>query len=456
MKIKSVFLAAILTAVLCINGNVFAVLSGGGTQTNPYLIQSRADFDEFANPANSAIYWTTYVYTKLMCDPNLSGTTYTQAVIAPDTDSSDYWGFQGTVFDGIFEGNGHIISNLTIASTQDHIGLFGYFGQYAQIRNLGVENVNITGRNYVGGLAGCSGFGKLTACYATGSVSGTDYYAGGLVGKGWSGALTDCYATCSVSGTNGVGGLVGNSWGSLTACYATGSVSGTSCVGGLAGEDRSLLITGCYATGSVTGNEDVGGLVGFHCYGSLTASYATGSVSGNSNVGGLVGFQNASSITNCYSAGAVSGIGQSSSLGGLLGKNWGSLTGCFWDIQTSGLNYSAGGTGKMTADMKKLLTFTSPPDSWDFTNETTNGTNDYWRMCTEDVDYPRLNWQSTDGDLACPNGVNMEDLNYYVGWWLMNNCTPTNNYCGGADINKTGMVNLVDFSIFAENWLEGI
>ncbi|MCX5637013.1 MAG: hypothetical protein NTX52_04880, partial [Planctomycetota bacterium] len=313
MKIKGVFLAAVLTAVLCFSGNVFAVLSGGGTQVNPYLIQSRADFDEFANPANSAIYWTFGVYTKLMCDLSLSDTTYTQAVIAPDTDSSDYWDFQGTLFDGIFDGNSHIISNLTIASTQDHIALFGYFGQYAQITNLGVENVNITGRNYVGGLVGCSGFGKLTACYATGSVSGTDYYAGGLVGKGWSGALTDCYATCSVGGTNRVGGLVGDSWGTLTACYATGSVTGTTNVGGLAGEDRSLLITGCYATGSVSGTESVGGLVGFHCYGSLNACYATGSVSGTYYVGGLVGFQNASSITNCYSAGSVSGIGQSSS-----------------------------------------------------------------------------------------------------------------------------------------------
>jgi hypothetical protein len=455
MKNASVFFAAILTAVLCINGNVFAVLSGGGIQANPYLIQSRADFDEFANPANAATYWAVGVYTKLMCDLNLSDTTYTQAPIAPDTDSSAS-DFQGTVFNGIFDGSGHVINALTLTtSTKDFSGLFGYLGFYAQIRNLGVENVNIIGRSWVGGLAGCSGFSKLTACYATGSVSGIGWYIGGLVGKGWSGALTDCYATCSVGGINYVGGLVGDSVASLNACYATGSVTGTDCVGGLAGYNSGSL-TACYATGSVTGNEDVGGLAGFHTYNSLTACYATGSVSGTYYVGGLVGFQNSSSITNSYSAGLVSGIGSYSSLGGLLGKNWGSLTGCFWDIQTSGLTYSAGGTGKSTADMKKLLTFTSPPDSWDFTNETTNGTNDYWRMCADDVDYPRLNWQSTNGDLACPNGVNIGDLNYYVGWWLMNNCALTNNYCGGADINKTGMVNLEDFAILAENWLAGI
>ena len=104
MKSKGVFLAAILTAVLCFSGNVLAVLSGGGTSINPYLIQSRLDFDEFANPANSATYWASGRYTKLMCDVNLSDTTYTQAVIAPDTSTSP--DFQGAQFTGVFNGNG--------------------------------------------------------------------------------------------------------------------------------------------------------------------------------------------------------------------------------------------------------------------------------------------------------------------------------------------------------------
>jgi hypothetical protein len=45
MKIKGEFIAAIIVAVLCISGNVFATLSGSGTEANPYLIQSRGDFD---------------------------------------------------------------------------------------------------------------------------------------------------------------------------------------------------------------------------------------------------------------------------------------------------------------------------------------------------------------------------------------------------------------------------
>jgi hypothetical protein len=209
MKINGIFSAAILTAVLCISGNALAVLSGGGTQADPYLIQSRGDFDEFADPANSAIYWTSGVYTKLMCDlnlcdPNLSA-TYTQAVIAPDTNSVTT-GFQGTKFSGIFDGNGHAISNMNInASTHDYIGLFGYVTSPSQICNLGVVGVNVAGRSYVGGLIGCKVGASLTNCYTTGSVSGNSS-VGGLVGSDFLGTLTACFWDINTSGTSdGVG-----------------------------------------------------------------------------------------------------------------------------------------------------------------------------------------------------------------------------------------------------------
>ncbi|MCX5634999.1 MAG: hypothetical protein NTW55_04035, partial [Planctomycetota bacterium] len=298
-------------------------------------------------------------------------------------------------------------------------------------------------------------------CYATGSVSGiTDGYAGGLVGYN-EGMLTSCYATGSVTGNSGVGGLVGENSGAITSCYATGSVTGSVLhsggVGGLVGRNYYGTITSCYATGSVSGksltsSRYAGGLVGYN-YGTLTACYATGSVSGITDgyAGGLVGY-NEGMLTSCYATGSVTGTG--SYVGGLVGENDGTITACFWDIETSSQSSSAGGTGKNTADMMKQSTFTDV--NWDFTNETTNGTNDYWRMCVDGVDYPRLNWQSTDGDLACPNGVNIEDLDYFVQRWLLADCDSSNNFCGGVDIDISGMVNLTDFAIFADHWLEGV
>ena len=90
---------------------------------------------------------------------------------------------------------------------------------------------------------------------------------------------------------------------------------------------------------------------------------------------------NSSSISNCYSTGAVSG---SSSVGGLVGTNHGSVVSSFWDVNTSGRMTSAGGTGKTTAEMKTLTTFTSA--GWDFTPKDGD-----WIMPNND--YPHLIWE---------------------------------------------------------------
>ncbi len=153
-------------------------------------------------------------------------------------------------------------------------------------------------------------------------------------------------------------------------------------------------------------------------------------------------------ITSCYATGQVSG---DSRVGGLVGANSDTVTACFWDIQTSGQTTSAGGTGKTTAQMQTLSIFTSA--GWDFTNETTNGTNDVWRMCADGLDYPRLNWQSTPGDFVCPDGVFPEDLAFYVDRWRMGDCTLENNFCGGADLDRSGGVDLADWAHFAAHWL---
>jgi hypothetical protein len=103
--------------------------------------------------------------------------------------------------------------------------------------------------------------------------------------------------------------------------------------------------------------------------------------------------------------------------------------------------------------MKTLSTFTDA--GWDFLGETINGTEDTWRMCVNGVDYPRLNWESIAGDFMCPDGMNVEDLDYFVQRWLLGDCASSNN-CGGADMNGSGAVDFADFAIFAQHWLEGI
>ena len=58
-------------------------------------------------------------------------------------------------YNAIFEGTGHVISNLYIKRRNgDEIGLFGVIGRKSAIRKVGLEDVDITGRASVGALAG--------------------------------------------------------------------------------------------------------------------------------------------------------------------------------------------------------------------------------------------------------------------------------------------------------------
>ena len=158
-----------------------------------------------------------------------------------------------------FDGNGHTVSNLYInRGSTDYIGLFGYAGSAAAIHNLGLTNVNVTGNNDVGGLAGHNR-GSISGSYVTGSVTGHASEVGGMVGD-IHGSISDSYATVSVSSSGSyVGGLIGGSTGSsITDSYATGSVSGN-IAGGLAGNNTGTVTNSYWNTEtSGRGNSDVG------------------------------------------------------------------------------------------------------------------------------------------------------------------------------------------------------
>ncbi len=175
-------------------------------------------------------------------------------------------------FQGIFDGNGRTIANLFIdRDTEDDVGLFSELGVFGWIRNLGLEAVDVTGKDYVGGLVGDGEEGRVGRCHVTGSVTGEDV-VGGLAGRldrVWS-----SYAAVEVSATgDGVGGLVGAA-DLVVVSYATGRVNG--------GGTHPVAGADCGSEGGV------GGLVGNVCS-AVVASYATGPVSGTAAVGGLAG-----------------------------------------------------------------------------------------------------------------------------------------------------------------------
>ena len=153
-------------------------------------------------------------------------------------------------YTGTFDGGNHTITGLTINQYGNYVGMIDFLDSGGTVQNLTLENVNITGGDIVGSVVG-DNYGTVTACTASGNVSGTSRI-GGVVGRNTSGTVTACYhASGNVSGTSYIGGVVGrNTSGTVTACYhASGNVSGTSNVGGVVGYNISGTLTACYWSG---------------------------------------------------------------------------------------------------------------------------------------------------------------------------------------------------------------
>lgn len=358
---KTLLLLFTFTSIL------FAQFSGGtGTIGDPYQIATKTDLKTLSD---SSIY----------LDKNFIQTAdiyFTSADYLPTGDfyyGGSFFSPIGNLsivpFTGSYNGQNHTIDSLKInRGTEDGIGFFGKIFNTAAIQNLGITNINVIGKNFVGGLAGSS-----------------DVYC----------TVTNSYTTGNVSGNTMVGGLVGlnEHYSTVTNSYSSGNVSGVQTVGGLVGYNYDhSTVTNSYSTSSVIGNDNVGGLIAYNYDNTVVAnSYSTGSVIGINFVGGLAGSSFASIITNSYSTGSVVG---STSVGGLLGNNLSTaVTNSFWDINTSGLATSAGGTGLPTVSMQTQSTFTSA--TWDFIGEVVNGTYDYWVLpaCTNG-NYPKLSWQT--------------------------------------------------------------
>ncbi len=76
-------------------------------------------------------------------------------------------------FDAVFDGGGFTVSNLFIDRTTDNVGLFGYLGGSAVVRDVGLLGVDVTTNGIsVGALVGLNLGGSVTGSYAIGDVVG--------------------------------------------------------------------------------------------------------------------------------------------------------------------------------------------------------------------------------------------------------------------------------------------
>ena len=366
-----------------ITANFILFAGGSGTAEDPYQIADWYHLDNIRNYLSS--------YFIVINDLDLSSIGYTE--LASETaNEGKGWQPIGTLlypFTGSLNGQGYEIRDLFIdRPDESDVGLFGVVDEVGVIENVGVVNGNVTGQDNVGGLAG-KNEGTVSNSYSSGNVTG-NLNVGGLVGYNFYGTVTDSYSTGSVTGQNNVGGLVGWNRGTMSNSYSTGSVTGDDNVGGLVGKNSGTT-SNCYATGSVTGNDIVGGLVGKNS-GTASNSYSSGSVTGNDNVGGLMGRNDSTgTASNSYSTGSVTG---NTNVGGLVGRNAGTVGNSFWDTQTSGKATSAGGTGKTTAEMQDIATFSGA--GWNIIavdDAEDRNTDKIWNI-VDDETYPFLSWES--------------------------------------------------------------
>ena len=385
---------------------------GDGSAETPYLISTVDDLNSIGyNPRLMDAHF------RLTNDINLEGAGFFSI------------GQKLFAFSGVFDGDGHVVSNLSIDSTSaEYVGLFGMVSgtesritdlhlidpvincdaegvgciagklRSGTMRNCSVERGVVTGYSYVGGLVGTFSFGHIVNCRTNVEVDGTGSYCGGLAGDNSNGTIESCLAAGEVACDIAAGGLVGLN-------YAGGGA-------------ESAFIDNCYSTCRVSAQMGAGGLVGSHPWagGRISNCYSTGTVTADSDFGGLVGFN----------------------------PNVEEVVGSFWDTETSGMAFSLGGTGLTTEEMQMMSIFTDA--GWDFVGEDVNGEEDIWTIC-EGMNYPRFVWQVRPTDYVCPDGVGVEDLVYLAGRWLAEG-----EFAGDADVDGDGVVGLADFGVMGEAW----
>jgi len=232
-----------LAPTLSMNASAFS--EGDGRLSNPYVVTTVWELQNVTNDL-SAHY-----------------------ILGNDIDATitySWNGGEGFVpiaqgFHGSFNGDGHVITNLTInLPSTTYVGLFAHAQNGALIHSVGLEGVNFVGNIFVGGIVGLLTTGsKIYSSYSTGEILANTQLGGGLVGRAYNGYIDDCYSQCNVSGAY-IGGLVGelSSSAYINKSYSTGSVSGTGLVGGLVGSISTSVVNASFYDTTTSGQSDTG------------------------------------------------------------------------------------------------------------------------------------------------------------------------------------------------------
>ncbi len=421
ISIQILFLLLIISSPLtAANG----IITGTGTLDSPFLIHDVEDFLEFSSQENAGVFWAAGTYARLTNPLDFSEYPISpRAYIAPDTDNTNWEAFDGTPYEGTFDGNGCTISNTTIGALSVsccYLGIFGKIGSSGSVSNLHLQNVTIYGAydsRIVGPICGCNA-GAVSNC-----------------------SIRSVTINTSSNYNTVYGGFCGCNTGSITNSFVEGvekpQARCAHSFGGFCGRN-SGSIQQCYARVSYFYCDDLtGGFCGFS-NGNIQNCYSIcDKISGSVRVGCFGGKLDAGFVSNCYAI--VGSLTAQAYYGGLWGTAYIPCTDSFY----CNPDYSGGADYLSFEQMTHQSNFTN----WDF--------DDVWKI-REGFDSPALRFQETiPGDIAGDYGVNMIDFGAFSAAWQTNKGgIGWNSLC---DLDTEGksenFIDMKDLNVFAQHWL---
>lgn len=237
-------------------------------------------------------------------------------------------------FGGHFNGRNYSISGYTMYEARSYTGLFDYVQEGASIENIVVKaNIKAEGKQMVtGGIAG-ENHGEIRNCVFEGNLSGHNY-VGGIAGYNeLTGNILNCRSIGNISGAYYTGGIAGENVGNISSCINEASVNTVMVDRASSIQDIDLAsyadgilskLTGTAGekakAGSIvdSGSVDTGGIAGLSI-GVIQFSENRGEVGYEHvgyNVGGIVGRQSGY-VHACTNSGIVRGR---KDVGGITGQ----------------------------------------------------------------------------------------------------------------------------------------
>jgi len=404
---KQAILVLAMVVLLAASASAGTYSGGDGSAEYPYRIATPNDLNDIGNHEDD---WDAHFV--MVNDINLADYTGTQFnVICGSPDGGWY-----TMFEGVFDGDGHVIRNLNLEVDISMAGLFGYIGDSGVVKNVCLDGVDIKAIHYVGGIAGRNE-GVIQNCHVSGTIEG-EQACGGITGA----------SLCPLPNN-------------VSNCSFGGKVIGTDSTGGVVGSTDGTEVVKCYAIVEIIGEVQCGGIVGHNMGGNLQMCFSKGSITCSSSAGGFVGV----TYDHC-------GYG-------------GDILDCYADVTVNCSNYAGGFSGSAPGPYGQISNcYCSGKVVYDADNHTNVGGFIGEHMTPEDVFYSYfLESAGPDNGFGEPlSEKQMKQQESFAGWdfvevWNIgeNQTYPYLRVYPAGDMDHDDKVNLYDLAIMAEHWLEG-